>query len=105
VAFFLGKTIEEIEEISYEELQGWFEYFERRPIGWREDNRAAIIAMSLGGSDKVKPEDLFASLKVIKNANSEGGTIAEKFVERFSSRFSEQPEFLNVQPQNNLYKD
>ncbi len=71
-------------------MLGWQEYFSRRPIGWREDNRAAVIAMSFGG--KVKPEDLFESLKVLRkdiSTNSSTKNIAEKLFDRFASRFTE----------------
>ena len=65
LAFMLGVTREHLENLSYQEIIGWQEYFRRRPFGWREDNRAATIAMSMGGG-KMKPEDLFYSLKILK---------------------------------------
>ena len=70
------------------------EYFRRRPFGWREDNRSAIIAMSMG-SGKLKPEDLFDSLRVIKQETSQSntGSFAEKFFERFKGRMTEKVEF------------
>lgn len=66
------------------------EYFKRRPYGWRDDNRAAIISMSMG-SGKVKPEDLFESLRVIKEESSNTATkhVGEKFMERFKERLTE----------------
>jgi hypothetical protein len=72
------------------------EYFRRRPVGWREDNRAAVIAMSMGGG-KIKPEDLFDSLRVIRkeSSDSSSSTVSAKFVERFKSRFTEKAVFLN----------
>ncbi len=55
--------------MSYEEILGWFEYFKRRPLGWREDNRAAMIIMSSGA--KIKPDEIFPSLAALrKNSNS-----------------------------------
>jgi hypothetical protein len=71
-------------------MLGWQEYFSRRPVGWREDNRAAVIAMSFGG--KVKPEELFESLKILRKDISDSApskSIAEKLFDRFSSRFTE----------------
>jgi hypothetical protein len=65
LAFTLGRTRNEIDNMDYEEIQGWFEYFQRRPIGWREDLRAAYI-MNSNGVDK-KPEELFPAIKQIKN--------------------------------------
>jgi hypothetical protein len=69
------------------------EYFRRRPVGWREDNRAAIISMSFGGS-KTKPEDLFTSLKIIKQEFSTDNTsVSEKFFNKFKHRFTERNPF------------
>jgi hypothetical protein len=72
-------------------LIGWSEYFRRRPIGWRADNRAAVIAMSFGGG-KLKPEDLFSSLKTIREdtlSKENHSNIGQKFFDRFKNRFSE----------------
>jgi len=83
-----------LNELDYEELLGWSEYFRRRPIGWREDNRSAVIAMSLGGS-KIRPEDLFSSLRVIQQETSkdESSSVGQKFFERFKHRFTEEDPF------------
>ena len=91
----LHKTVDEIKDMDYEELAGWFEYMRRRPFGWREDNRAAIIAMSSLQSDKVKPEDLFESLRVI-NQEAEraeelnrGRNALRSFLDRFGATLSD----------------
>jgi hypothetical protein len=84
-------TLRELHELEYEELVGWSEYFRRRPIGWRADNRAAVIAMSFGGS-KLKPEDLFSSLKTIQediSASKNNSSVSQKFFDRFKHRFTE----------------
>jgi hypothetical protein len=76
-------------------MLGWSEYFRRRPVGWREDNRAAIIAMSFGGS-KLKPSDLFSSLKVIEDENKavdNSTTVGQKFFERFKHKLTEEIPF------------
>jgi hypothetical protein len=65
LAFTLGKTRNELDHLAYEEIQGGYEYFQRRPIGWREDLRTAYI-MNSSGVDK-KPEEIFPSIKQIKN--------------------------------------
>jgi len=65
LAYTLGKTRKELDSMEYEEIQGWFEYFQRRPIGWRDDLRAAYL-MNAQGVDK-KPEEIFPSIKQIKN--------------------------------------
>jgi hypothetical protein len=45
--------------------------------------------MSMGGG-KVRPEDLFQSLSIIrKEANKTEKSVAEKFFDRFSSAFTE----------------
>lgn len=51
--------------ITADEYAGWIEYFNRRPPGWRADNRAALIANAMGA--KTDPDKLFHSLQVIKN--------------------------------------
>jgi hypothetical protein len=52
-----------MEEMPYDELLKWYEYFDRRPIGWREDDRTAKIVQAQGA--KIKATDLFPSLKKI----------------------------------------
>ena len=52
-------------EMSYEEMLGWFEYFSIRPVGWREDTRAAMIIRSAGV--KAKPHELFQSLRIMED--------------------------------------
>ncbi len=51
------------EEMTYEELLGWYDYFDKRPAGWREDDRAAKIVQAQGV--KSKAWELFPSLKKI----------------------------------------
>ncbi len=61
--------------MTYEELLGWLNYFERRPVGWRSDNAAAML-LQAQGVDK-KPWELFNSLDAIynpPNENKEEGT-------------------------------
>lgn len=84
--------------MPYEEVLGWFEFFDRFPPEWRADRRAAIISMSMAG-DKVKPEDLFDSLRVIKDqmnkVNSETASVSSRFVDRFKHLFTEKVDFIN----------
>lgn len=89
MAFILGRDLDDIKEMSYEEYAGWSEYFRRRPMGWREDNRSAIIAMAMGGSG-LKPEKLFPSLKAIQDeSRPKDNTFAKQFLARFAHRFTE----------------
>ena len=53
------------EEMPYEEFMGWMTYFERRPIGWREDNRVYTQLRFKGL--KERPEKVFQSLDPIFN--------------------------------------
>ena len=54
--------------------------------------------MSMAG-DKVKPEDLFDSLRVIKQQiakhNEKTSTVSQKFMDRFKHLLTEKVEFLN----------
>lgn len=50
--------------MPYTELINWVEFFKKRPVGWREDNRTYMLLRSQG--IKEKPENLFHSLKLIK---------------------------------------
>ena len=46
---------------------GWFDYFNRRPPGWKDDLRAYYIMARSGMSEmKGKAEDIFPSLKQVK---------------------------------------
>lgn len=42
----------------------WGDYFRKRPVGWREDQRTFLLLQAQGY--KGKPEDVFASLKQLK---------------------------------------
>lgn len=52
-----------LEEMPYEELLGWIAYFERRPIGWRDDDRAHKLLQAQGV--KAKAVDVFPSLRAL----------------------------------------
>jgi len=55
--------------MPYEELLGWYDYFERRPVEWRADDRAAKLLQAQGV--KEKPYRIFASLDAIYNPMKE----------------------------------
>lgn len=63
-----------VNEMSHEELLGWFAYFDKQPPGWREDHRTAMLMQSMGS--KAKPSDLFASLKHMEDLRSEESAAA-----------------------------
>lgn len=49
--------------MPYDELLKWHLYLEKRPYGWREDDRAYKLLCAQGA--KVKPAEAFPSLHVI----------------------------------------
>lgn len=51
-------------EMPYTELQGWFEYLSKYPIGWREDYRVSLQLAAAGS--KVAPSKMFSSLAAIE---------------------------------------
>jgi hypothetical protein len=51
--------------MPYDELIGWFAYFDARPIGWREDDRTSKLLQAQGV--KEKPWKLFPTLDKIYN--------------------------------------
>lgn len=55
-------------EMPYEELSGWFEYFEIMPPGWQADYRAFCIMRSMGS--EAKATDLFESLRKMQEGAS-----------------------------------
>jgi hypothetical protein len=56
------------EEMTYEEMLGWFSYLEQRPFEWRADDRAAKLIQVQGA--KEKPWQIFTSLDAIYNPKS-----------------------------------
>lgn len=52
-----------LEEMTYEELIGWFSYLSRRPIDWRDDERTYRLMQVQGV--KEKPENIFQTLKAV----------------------------------------
>ena len=51
------------DEMPYEELMGWLNYLERRPIDWRDDDRTAKLLSAQGV--KEKPQNMFPSLQAV----------------------------------------
>lgn len=54
--------------MPYEELLGWFNYFEQRPLDWRDDDRTAKLLQAQGVKEKAVR--LFPSLDAIYNRKS-----------------------------------
>ncbi len=53
-------TVAELLKMDYQELLGWFTYFELRPPGWREDERTVKLLQVQGV--KKSGHELFPSL-------------------------------------------
>lgn len=99
LAYNLRLTVGELEALPYDEILGWHDYFSRRPVGWREDNRSAVQVMAMAGS-KVRPEALFTSLKQMRveqdrlereeaYQQQQASNFAAKFFNTFNSRFTD----------------
>jgi len=68
IAFYLRIPVYVLmEEMTYEEFLGWCAYFKKKPFGWQEDQRAFYLMTSFGV--KVKPENVFPSLKQMKESH------------------------------------
>jgi len=50
--------------MPYVELLKWVSFFNRRPIGWREDQRTYMLLSAQGL--KEEPEKLFPTLRALK---------------------------------------
>ncbi|MAJ22779.1 MAG: hypothetical protein CBC24_02850 [Candidatus Pelagibacter sp. TMED64] len=70
MAHQLGVTLDVIYNMSFKEYIGWVSYFNKRPYGWRDDHRSAIIAQTTyQGTKPLKIKDLFPSLKLLENSS------------------------------------
>jgi hypothetical protein len=70
LAFHLKIPVYKIEnEMPASELRNWARYLEARPIGWREDQRAAYTLNALGV--KASPSEVFSSLAQLKKWDDE----------------------------------
>jgi len=55
--------------MPYTELLNWISFFDRRPVGWREDQRTYLMLKTQGV--KASAESLFHSLKRIKQVEED----------------------------------
>jgi hypothetical protein len=58
--------------MEYFELRGWINYFERRPVGWREDLRTSLIMEASGA--KINRNKIFPSLAALHGADAKDST-------------------------------
>ena len=63
IAYHRKMSIDDLLDITYSELIKWHEYFRRRPIGWRDDDRAYKYLQTQGV--KERPGRIFSSLGVM----------------------------------------
>jgi hypothetical protein len=57
-----------LDTMPYDEFIKWMAYFDDRPVGWRDDDRAHKLMAAWGM--KAKPEEVFMSLARIKEADN-----------------------------------
>jgi hypothetical protein len=55
-----------LDEMPYDELLKWTDYFRKRPANWDSDHRTYMLLRAWGA--KGKPEEYFPSLRLIKIA-------------------------------------
>lgn len=89
-------------EMPYDEFLNWLEYFEARPVGWRDDLRIFRIMQSIG--IKERPEAVFESLakkrdyetKLEKATNKTVTTLGASvlFSKLITAKGGDTPEFL-----------
>lgn len=60
------------QEMPYTELLKWVDFFNKRPVGWREDQRTYLILRSQGVKESA--ENLFPTLRKIKQVHEESQT-------------------------------
>lgn len=52
--------------MPYDEYLKWINFFNKRPVGWREDRRTSMLMQAQGV--KASAEEMFPSLKIMKAA-------------------------------------
>jgi len=50
--------------MPYTEYTKWIDFFKKRPVGWREDQRTYLFLKTQGV--KAEAEDIFPTLKMLK---------------------------------------
>lgn len=86
-----------VAEMPHEELLGWYSFLQKRPLGWREDYRAGIIASSFGA--KVPLAQMFPSLEPILNVKpSQPKSLVQSafFQAMLGAKGGETPDFLKA---------
>lgn len=69
------------------EYFGWMQFFNERPVGWREDHRAAMLmSTTYQGKQKIKPEEYFPALKQMHEAQKKTARDAMSFIAQLQSK-------------------
>lgn len=74
----------------------WVEYFQRRPVGWRDDHRACYGLAAQGV--KAKPHELFNSLYVMEREKEE---LANESTQGDASKLVSSPLFTKLMNDTN----
>jgi hypothetical protein len=85
LAYLLRMPVYSLVQMPYDEYVKWQQYFEARPVGWREDDRTAKLLQAQGV--KAKPEAMFSSLAKMSASHSkrvakENGRISAENLKR-----------------------
>lgn len=67
MAYLLRTPVYLLMDMPYEEFIKWSLYFNKRPIGWREDDRTMKLLQAQGV--KAKPDQIFPSLAKMFKSN------------------------------------
>lgn len=87
MAFNLKITMDELYNMSSKEYMGWIEYFNKRPNGWAEDHRTALLLQTTyQGSKPVNFREYFPSLKKAHADNDEKIDKAKAFINFMQSK-------------------
>jgi hypothetical protein len=68
LAYRLRTFAHVIYELPYDEYAGWFAYFEKYPVEWRDDDRTYKLLKAQGAVEGLRPEKVFPSLETIYNS-------------------------------------
>ncbi len=87
MAFNLRITMDELYSMSSSEYMGWIEYFNKRPKGWAEDHRTALLLQTTyQGSKPINFKEYFPSLKSLHEDNENKVNKAKAFLSQLQKK-------------------
>jgi hypothetical protein len=87
MAFNLKITMDELYNMSSKEYMGWVEYFNKRPAGWQDDHRTALLLQTTyQGSKKVNFSEYFPSLSIVHKGNDQKIQKAKNFLSELQGK-------------------